>query len=90
MPTYLSDDGIVRLKSAIVGNIKSKIQNRLVKMRVATRLNDEIGPPGIIGEKNYDIHYRTIRGLIERGDIKGAKEYVKKQKEKVIEQKYAR
>jgi len=53
---------------------------------IIRRLNNSIGPEGIIGMKNMATNQKAISGFVKSGKMQEAVDYVKGQKKKVFEQ----
>ena len=78
--TYrLSDTGVVK---TITGTAKAKLQERSSREEIINRLNRQIGNAGIVGEENFNTHHRVIKRFVLQGDFSGAREYIRKQKQK--------
>ena len=74
-----SGKALKELGKAVVSTAKTKVKRYDIAMRMA----DEIAPAGITGEKNYNIHTRTIQRMLKKNDSAGALAYISKQRAKV-------
>jgi len=63
----------------ISGMIGAKVRKVLVNRRLKMKLNDDIGPEGIVGLKNMDINYGRISRLVNADKQEEAAAYSKDQ-----------
>lgn len=65
----------------------AKIRTIRVNSNLARYWTNKIGPEGIVGAKNYDIHYNTIKSFIDKNQQDKASSYVRQQQLKLDRQK---
>jgi hypothetical protein len=80
-------DAMGKLPGAYVDLAKSKFQSKVQLDRGARQLTKKIDSPTILGEKSYNKSFKTLRGLLEKADVKGIKSYISDQRKKVAKQK---
>ncbi len=68
----------------IISSIKNAVKKRLDNYKTTQRLVESIGPEGIIGQRNMSYYTRKIGKMVKSGDIIGAEDYAKKEKDKVL------
>lgn len=76
----------VSLKSigqAAKGLAMSKMRGAKARGAITRNLTNKIGPEGVVGAKNYNAHYKTVKKLVKKGDVPGAVKYSRSQAKKV-------
>ena len=66
--------------------VSAKYQQSKLADQLTKTLVDKIGPEGVIGMKNQDYYYRTIRNLVDQNKTEEARQYAQQEYSKVAKQ----
>lgn len=70
----------------LTGAFKASLQRRSVENKLISKLTNKIDSGTLVGEKNYNTHYKHIKSMIRAGDHQGAFDYVKEKSIKLDRQ----